>query len=201
MIDTLMNQNKNRVNYRFPLWLTVIFLLLILVPCAILTNQIILAKLSGLLCLLIVIVALRFWFRAAKLNSNVRDRVIINRNDWFDLERLYPSLYKWNKMDVSILKDRIGLVLANVEMRRNKEELCDRKEAIELAFQFCVYYWGEDYPNMENAYLYIGAENGVCLMNRENEQQTQCWILGFLQSSESIQALKAHYRSNNQGAV
>ena len=131
-----MNQNKNRVNYRFPLWLTVIFLLLILVPCAILTNQIILAKLSGLLCLLIVIVALRFWFRAAKLNSNVRDRVIINRNDWFDLERLYPSLYKWSKMDVSILKDRIGLVLANVEMRRNKEELCDRKEAIELAFQF-----------------------------------------------------------------
>lgn len=201
MIDTLMNQNKNRVNYRFPLWLTVIFLLLILVPCAILTNQIILAKLSGLLCLLIVIVALRFWFRAAKLNSNVRDRVIINRNDWFDLERLYPSLYRWNKMDVSILKDRIGLLLANVEMRRNKEELCERKEAIELAFQFCVLYWGEDYPTMENAYLYIGAENRVYLMNRENEQETQCWILGFSQSCESIQALKAHYRSNNQGAV
>ena len=129
-----MNSNHNRLSYRFPFWLTVIFLLLILVPCAILTNQIILAKLSGLLCLLIVIVALRFWFRAAKLNSNVRDRVIINRNDWFDLERLYPSLYKWSKMDVSILKDRIGLLLANVEMRRNKEELCDRKEAIELAF-------------------------------------------------------------------
>lgn len=192
-----MNQNKNRVNYRFPLWLTVIFLLLILVPCAILTNQIILAKLSGLLCLLIVIVALRFWFRAAKLNSNVRDRVIINRNDWFELERLYPSLYKWSKMDVSILKDRIGLVLANVEMRRNKEELCDRKEAIELAFQFCVYYLGEDYPNMENAYLYIGADNCVCLMNREKEQHSQQWTLGFSQSSESIQALKAHYRSNN----
>jgi hypothetical protein len=196
-----MNQNKNCVNYRFPLWLTVIFLLLILVPCAILTNQMILAKLSGLLCLLIVIIALRFWFRAAKLNSNVRDRVIINRNDWFDLERLYPSLYKWNKMDVSILKDRIGLLLANVEMRRNKEELCTRTEAIEMAFQFCVYFWNEDYPELVNAYLYIGAENSVRLMNRENEQHSQQWTLGFSQSSDSIQALKAHYRSNNQGAV
>jgi hypothetical protein len=92
-----MNQNKNRVNYRFPLWLTVIFLLLILVPCAILTNQIVLAKISGLVCLLVVIVALRFWFRAAKLNSNTRDRVLINANDWFDLERLYPYISgtKW----------------------------------------------------------------------------------------------------------
>jgi hypothetical protein len=197
MIDTLMNQNKNRVNYRFPLWLTVIFLLLILVPCAILTNQIILAKLSGLLCLLIVIVALRFWFRAAKLNSNVRDRVIINRNDWFDLERKYPSLYKWNKMDVSILKDRIGLLLANVEMRQDKEMLCGRNEAVEMAFQFCVYYWGEDYPIMENAYLYIGAENQISLLNRENEELLQQWRLGFSQPSESIQALKAHYRLNN----
>lgn len=197
MIDTLMNQNKNRVNYRFPLWLTVIFLLLILVPCAILTNQIILAKLSGLLCLLIVIVALRFWFRAAKLNSNVRDRVIINRNDWFDLERKYPSLYMWNKMDVSILKDRIGLLLANVEMRQDKEMLCGRNEAVEMAFQFCVYYWGEDYPNMENAYLYIGAENQISLLNRENEELLQQWRLGFSQPSESIQALKAHYRLNN----
>ena len=196
-----MNQNKNRVNYRFPLWLTVIFLLLIMVPCAILTNQIILAKLSGLLCLLIVIVALRFWFRAAKLNSNVRDRVIINRNDWFDLERLYPSLYKWNKMDVSILKDRIGLLLANVEMRQDKEKLCERKEAIEMAFQFCVYYWSEDYPDMANTYLYIGEENRIHLVNRENEQLSQQWKLGFSQSSESIQALKAYYRSNNQGAV
>jgi hypothetical protein len=196
-----MNQNKNRVNYRFPLWLTVIFLLLILVPCAILTNQMILAKLSGLICLLIVIVALRFWFRAVKLNSNVRDRVLINRNDWFDLERLYPSLYKWNKMDVSILKDRIGLLLANVEMRRNKEELCTRAEAIEMAFQFCVYFWDEDYPNMENSHLYIGTENSFFLMNRENEALSQQWTLGFSQSCESIQALKAYYRSNNQVTV
>jgi hypothetical protein len=100
-------------------------------------------------------------------------------------------------MDVSILKDRIGLLLANVEMRQDKEMLCGRNEAVEMAFQFCVYYWGEDYPIMENAYLYIGAENQISLLNRENEELLQQWRLGFSQPSESIQALKAHYRLNN----
>jgi hypothetical protein len=196
-----MNQNKNRVNYRFPLWLTVIFLLLILVPCAILTNQIVLAKLSGLVCLLVVIVALRFWFRAAKLNSNTRDRVLINNNDWFDLERLYPSLYRWNKKDISILKDRIGLLLANIEMRRNKEELCTRAEAIEIAFQFCVYCWGEDYLQTDDVFLYIGSDKRLHLMKRENEEVLMSLTLGFSQSFDSIQALKAYYKSNNLGTV
>lgn len=196
-----MNQNKNRVNYRFPLWLTVIFLLLILVPCAILTNQIVLAKISGLVCLLVVIVALRFWFRAAKLNSNTRDRVLINNNDWFDLERLYPSLYKWNKMDVSILKDRIGLLLANVEMRRSNEELCSRAEAIEIAFQFCVYYWGDDYVHTDDVFLHIDSDKRLHLTNRENEAVLTSLTLGFSQSCDSIHALKAYYKSNNQGAV
>jgi len=196
-----MNQNKNRVNYRFPLWLTVIFLLLILVPCAILTNQIVLAKISGLVCLLVVIVALRFWFRAAKLNSNTRDRVLINANDWFDLERLYPSLYKWNKMDVSILKDRIGLLLANVEMRRSKEELCTRSEAIEIAFQFCVYYWGDDYVHTDDAFLYIDADKRLHVMNREYEEVLTSLTLGFSQPCDSIHSLKVYYKSNNQGVV
>jgi hypothetical protein len=196
-----MNQNKNRVNYRFPLWLTVIFLLLILVPCAILSNQIVLAKLSGLLCLLVVIVALRFWFRAAKLNSNVRDRVIINKNDWFDLERLYPSLYKWSKTDVSILKDRIGLLLANVEMRRSKDELCSRAEAIEMAFQFCVYNWSEDSVNLETVYLYIDKDQMICMVNRENEEFQQRLSLGFQHPSDSVEALKAHYRMSNSDTV
>lgn len=196
-----MNQNKNRVNYRFPLWLTVIFLLLILVPCAILSNQIVLAKLSGLLCLLVVIVALRFWFRAAKLNSNVRDRVIINKNDWFDLERLYPSLFKWSKTDVSILKDRIGLLLANVEMRRSKDELCSRAEAIEMAFQFCVYNWSEDSVNLDTVYLFIDKDQMICMVNRENEESQQRLSLGFQHPSDSIEALKAHYRISNSDTV
>jgi hypothetical protein len=192
-----MNQVKTRVNYRFPLWLTVIFLLLILVPCAILTNYIILAKLSGLLCLLIVIIALRFWFRAAKLNSNIKDRVILNKNDWFDIGRLYPSVYKWNKKEVSILMDRIGLILANSEIRDRENNLCGRKEAIEIAFQFCIYFWEEDSIQIDNTCIYIGEHSRIYMKNIQNDQVLIHLSLGLTQSFESIKGLQSYYRSIN----
>jgi len=193
-----MNQNKTRVNYRFPLWLTVIFLLLVLVPCAILTNNMMLAKLSGLLCLLVVIIALRFWFRAAKLNSNVKDRVILNKNDWFDIERLYPSVYRWNKKEVSILMDRIGLILANTEIRDRENKLCARKEAIEIAFQFCVYYWEDNSIQIDNTCLYIGEDSKLCMKNIENDQVLIHLTLGFTHSFETIKGLQSYYRSINE---
>lgn len=200
MISTLMNQNKNRVNYRFPFWLTVIFLLLILIPCAILTQYILVAKLSGILCLLVVIIAMRFWFRAAKLNSDVKDRVILNNNDWFDLERTYPSLYKWNKREVSILKDRIGLMLSNTEIRNKSDELCSRMEAIEIAFQFCVYNWEENLIRTGNTCVYIGEDSRLYMKNIENDQVLIHLSLGFTQSFESIKELQSYYRSINENA-
>lgn len=200
MISTLMNQNKNRVNYRFPFWLTVIFLLLILIPCAILTQYILVAKLSGILCLLVVIIAMRFWFRAAKLNSDVKDRVILNNNDWFDLERTYPSLYKWNKREVSILKDRIGLMLSNTEIRNKSDELCSRMEAIEIAFQFCVYNWEENLIRTGNTCVFIGEDSRLYMKNIENDQVLIHLSLGFTKSFESIKELQSYYRSINENA-
>ena len=193
-----MNQNKNRVNYRFPLWLTVIFLLLILVPCAILSNYIVIAKISGVLCLLVVIVALRFWFRAAKLNSNVKDRVIINKNDWFDLERFYPSLYKWNKNDVSILKDRIGLLLANVEIRNQANELCSRKEAIEIAFQFCVYQWEDVAIQLDHKCIAINKDLTFIVKDVKSDEVILGLTLGSNHSYDTLIGLKSHYRSINE---
>jgi hypothetical protein len=196
-----MNQNKNRVNYRFPVWLTVIFLLLILIPYAILSNQMILAKISGLLCLLVVIIAMRFWFDAAKQNSGVKDRVIINNNDWFDLERLYPSIYKWNKNDTLALRDRIGILLANVEFRKSSSELCNRIEAIEVAFQLSVYYWEEDFFTKDYSFVYMVTESGIRLIDINSNQELESLSLGFLYPTNSVKALKEHYRSLNQVSV
>jgi len=196
-----MNQNKNRVNYRFPLWLTVIFLLLILIPYAILSNQMILAKISGLLCLLVVIIAMRFWFDAAKHNSGVKDRVIINNNDWFDLERLYPSIYKWNKNDTQALRDRIGILLANVEFRKSSSELCNRIEAIEVAFQLSVYYWEEDFFTKDYSFVYMVTDSGIRLIDINSNQELESLSLGFSCPTNSVKALKEHYRSLNQVSV
>ena len=192
-----MNSNHNRLSYRFPFWLTVIFLLLIVIPISILTNQLVVAKFSGILCLLIVVFAMRYWFRVAKQNAGRRDRVILNNNDWFDLQRAYPSVTNWSKGDVTILKDRIGLLLANVEFRKNKNELSSREEAIQQAFQWCVFYWQNESQVFNDSYLYIDGQN----------QHVQCSVLtneiivklslGFDKSFSKVEDLQLHYQAIN----
>ena len=64
-----MSNSKN-LKYRFPLWISVFFLLLILVPIGILMNMILLAKLAGILSTIFLIIAIRFWFVVAKNRNN-----------------------------------------------------------------------------------------------------------------------------------
>lgn len=192
-----MDSNQIRRNYRFPLWITVIFLLLILIPVSIVSNVIVLAKISGVLCLLTVVFAMRFWFRVAKQNAGHQDRVVINYNDWFDLQRTYPCIKQWEKSDIRALKDRIGILLASVEFRKTKNELSSRAEAIQQAFQYAVFYWGEEYPNMEDTYLYIDGDNHLVFSSVSNHEDSKKLTLGFDQSFSSVNDLHAHYHSLN----
>ena len=194
-----MNSNNNRLSYRFPFWLTVIFLLLVLVPIGLLLNQVLLAKVSGVLCLIVVLLALKYWFKTARLNSGVNERVFLTHNDWFEIERVYPSVRNWSKSDIRTLKDRIGLMLANVELRKSQTELASRNEAIQMAFQFCVLKWNESKKEAEKFYLYIGEKNTLvkhALLNQNEE----VFLLGFDQSTNSISELESHYNGLNPNA-
>lgn len=191
-----MNSNNNRLSYRFPFWLTVIFLLLVLVPIGLLLNQVLLAKVSGILCLIVVLMALKFWFKIARLKSGLNERVLLTHNDWFEIERFYPSVRNWSKSDVRILKDRIGLMLANVELRKSKTELANRNEAIRMSFQFCVLNWMTPKIVTENMYLYIGANN-VLIKHDLLTNKEEVFSLGFDQVTNSITELEIYYKGLN----
>ncbi|MFM6935376.1 MAG: hypothetical protein ACKOXP_08025 [Flavobacteriales bacterium] len=192
-----MSSNHHHLSYRFPFWLTVIFLLLIFIPLAILSDFMIVAKISGVLCLVMVLLAMKYWFSIAKKKSGVRDRVVLTKNDLFELERIFPAMKSWNKGDLRILKDRIGVLLANVEFRKNATEGCSRDEAILMAFQLSVYDWGNDHVKRENIYLYIGAEKKLQIHDVTNDVLQTTLTLGFANSFSSIHAMKSHYQSLN----
>ena len=194
-----MNSNNNQLSYRFPFWLTVIFLLLVLVPAGLLLNQVLMAKVSGILCLIAVLLALKHWFKTARLKSGVNERVLLTHNDWFEMERTYPSVRNWNKVETSILKDRIGLMLANVELRKSQTELASRNEAIQMAFQFCVLNWNESKKESEKFYLYIGVKNTIVKHDVLNQNE-EVFLLGFDQSTNSISELVSHYNGLNPNA-
>lgn len=187
-----MNSNNHHLSYRFPFWLTVIFLLLVLVPIGLLLNQVLLAKLSGVLCLILVLLALKYWFKIARLKSGVNERVLLTRNDWFEVERAYPSVHKWSKSDIRIIKDRIGLMLANIELRKNQTELAGRNEAILMAFQFCVLDWNAKIIDKKNFFLYKGTNNTLIKHDIMNERE-ESFSLGFDEISHSISQLESIY--------
>lgn len=191
-----MNSNNNRLSYRFPFWLTVIFLLLVLVPVCLYMEQFQVAKVSGVLCLLVVLAALKFWFKTARLNAGVNERVILTRNDWFEMERHYPSIRNWDKAEISVLKDRIGVMLANVELRKNKTELADRNLAIQMAFQWSVLFWSNPVIFEQNSFLYIGENDSILKVERTTNKE-QVFFLGLTVVSKSVLALESHYHGLN----
>ena len=130
-----MSNTKN-LKYRFPLWIAVFFLLLILVPFGILMKIILLAKVAGILSTIFLIIAIRFWFSVAKNRNNKIDRIMLNTNDMFDLLKAFPVLKLWPKSDMQVLKDRIGILLANYSIAvidNDEAKLMSKKEATRFA--------------------------------------------------------------------
>ena len=141
------NNLKSTSNYRFPLWIAVFFLLLFLVPLLIILDFLLVAKIIGICCLILVVVALRYWLRLSRLNSESVPRVVLNKNQIFDLERKYFFL---RGMDISLKKiilHRTGIILAEVQFIQSQNQL-NWQEIIEIAFNFSILLLEHDQSNL-----------------------------------------------------
>ena len=61
---------------------------------------------------------------------------MLNTNDMFDLLKSFPVLKLWSKSDKQVLKDRIGILLANYSIAvidNDEAKLMSKKEAIGFA--------------------------------------------------------------------
>lgn len=157
-----MSNTKN-LKYRFPFWIAVFFCLLILVPIGILLNVIIVAKVAGILATILLIIAIRFWFSVAKNRNKKIDRIILNTNDVYTLMQLFPTLKHWSKSDMHILKDRIGIILANyslVDLSDGEPKLMSKKEALRFAV-FLVFLSLDDILPIKkvNSFVLTTAKN------------------------------------------
>jgi len=147
------NSNKVQIKYRFPLWLTIFFLLLILIPILIFSNYFSAAKLIGIFCLILVILALRIWLRISRINSSKVERLVLNKNQTFDLERRYPFLRSLKNANRQILFHRTGLVLAELTFTSDDEIKVNEK--IELAFNMSILLFDDEYKSLNGLVLKI----------------------------------------------
>jgi hypothetical protein len=167
-----MSNSKN-LKYRFPFWIAVFFCLLSLVPFGILINVIIIAKVAGILATILLIIAIRFWFSVAKNRNNKIDRIVLNTNDVYTLIQLFPILKHWKNSDMQILKDRIGIILANyslVVITNNQPILMTEKEALRFAV-FLVFLSLEDLEAIKKVNSFVLTTNMHAEIN-----ETTCYI-------------------------
>ena len=129
---------KGDSSYYFIYWLTVIFTLLFLVPIFLFLNQIVLAKLFGFSSLIIVSLALLFWKNVSRKRNQVKNRIVLNANDRFWLQKNISFYNKLTSEDRQVIENRIGLFLVQTEVT---SKIDDKYQLIYLAVFDLIIYW------------------------------------------------------------
>ena len=136
---------KGDSSYYFIYWLTVIFTLLFLVPIFLFLNQIVLAKLFGFSSLIIVSLALLFWKSVSRKRNQVTNRIVLNANDRFWLQKNISFYNKLTSEDRQVIENRIGLFLVQTEVT---SKIDDKYQLIYLALFDLIVYWEDLQSNI-----------------------------------------------------
>lgn len=128
-----MTFNKKTLNYRFPIWLTVIFFTLFSIPVLVFFDLLTLAKISGVFTVVLTSIALRFWMSVAKHKTETISRVPITKNDIFDLKRIFPYFNQLSLKEQIELQDKIALTLARFRFINEFGEHYSKLNSIQIA--------------------------------------------------------------------
>lgn len=128
-----MTFNKKTLNYRFPIWLTVIFFTLFSIPVLVYFDLLALAKIFGVVTVVLTSIALRFWMNLAKHKTETVSRVPITKNDIFDLKRIFPYFNQLSSNEQIELQDKIALTLARFRFVNESGEHYSKLNSIQIA--------------------------------------------------------------------
>ena len=160
-----MTSDKKSFNYRFPLWLTVIFFTLFSIPLFVFFGLLTLAKISGVLTVVLTSIALRYWMRIAKMKSESISRVPITKNDIFDLKRKFPFFNQLSSSKQIEMQDQIGLVLARFRFIDESGEHYSKLNSIQIA----IYIVLSNPSNLSNVKDCVIA-NSVIIIDKLNDK-------------------------------
>ena len=133
------------INYRFPLWITVFLCLLSAIPICIVFDLVVVAKICGVILVVSILFAMKYWFAVSKNRNNIVPRVVLNKNDLFDLSRDFKSFSDLNEEDQRVVLNRIGLLLARAKFVNQDHELLERRESIQISYLYIIEHWTDEF--------------------------------------------------------
>lgn len=132
---------------RFGAWIVVILILLVLIPLLISFHFSFIAKLFGLMLIIVSSLALFVWIRKLSESKVIKNRVPLNRNDIFWLNANIPFYRKLNATDKKVFENRISLFVAEIIMTDVEKEVPEKSDCLYVASAAIIAYWGLPYWN------------------------------------------------------
>ena len=145
-------------NYQFKIWVPFLFLLLALVPILIISGFVLLAKISGILCLFSLLIALWYWKVVAKNLNNKVQPVSINLNDTYFLDKNLLCYKSLNSSDKKTFNSRLGLFLAEIKSKKTLDINVSKEDWLCLASIIVVLFWDRDYSSFLGYTVFWGEE-------------------------------------------
>lgn len=174
--------NGSLNSYRFSFWIPLFAGLLILVPIFIWSGFISLAKIDGFAVLLLLLVAMRKWFALARTNNNRVERIQLSANDLFLLQQIIPSFKNWPTAEQRILKDQIGLFLAEVQFKGTWTS----KAQFTVGVAVALATWDHGYINKQQ-WVLCTSENDTYYIAQDSTTLLKTPV--FASSAKSLSAL------------
>lgn len=159
-------------SYYFFGWITVLFVLIFSVPLFIYSDLIILAKLSGVLSIVVLLVALSFWKQVSRKRNKIKDRVVLTVNElyWIDKHIFWFKLL--SREEQKIIKNRMGIFLSYTKIVNGDE---DKNRLLYLALFDTLFFWEDVQPNYQvklitvktiDALIFERTDNGYEISNK-----------------------------------
>jgi len=99
---------------KFFVWVLFFFVLLVSIPLLMFSGYFLIAKLIGVMTVVLLSLALRLWMYKTKKEYNPIERVKINLNDRFWLSKHITFYNQLSSTDKIIFEDRVGIFLSRV---------------------------------------------------------------------------------------
>ena len=148
---------KQAIKPRFIFWLVIFGVMLMIIPLFLILHLTVLAKITGVVVVVLISIALRIWRlqTLAKRNKVLRIKMTLNERFW--LERHVAFYYFLSKSDKIVFEDRIGLFLAEIIITETGKEIPEKSTCLLVASSAIIAFWDLpfwDYGDLREVIVY-----------------------------------------------
>lgn len=153
---------------KFIPWLLPMILILGAVPVLLIYNVSVPARIAGVVLVVLVSIALRFWlYNAGKLKKG-RGKVRITINERHTLKELYPSYERISSRSRNYLEERMGLLLAELSFDTADHSDASRENCLLVTLVFAFLTEKEPYVSATDKVVVFSDITNKSLHFQEN---------------------------------